>query len=56
MGKKRIITSNGNEAKTDGQPAVSASKKSSKRQVINGVAYIKVSYNNTLITISDSKG
>ena len=54
MGKKRIIT------KTDTDPAQagegSVSKKSSKKQVINGVAHISVSYNNTIVAISDSNG
>ena len=55
MGKKRIITS-GVDTVATGQPASSASVKLSKRQVINGVAHIHVSYNNTLVTITDSKG
>ena len=54
MGKKRIIT------KTDADPAQagegSVAKKSSKKQVINGVAHISVSYNNTIVAISDSNG
>ena len=54
MGKKRIIT--GGEIASTEQSAVSAPTKSSKKQVINGVAYIHVSYNNTLLTITDSKG
>lgn len=56
MGKKRIITTQGEAPPTEGQSAASASKKTVKRQVINGVAYISVSYNNTLVTITDSKG
>ena len=55
MGKKRIITSEGDAVKTE-ESAASASKKSTKKQVINGVAHISVSYNNTLVTITDSKG
>lgn len=55
MGKKRIITKAETEAQ-EGTPAASASKKSGKKQVINGVAHISVSYNNTLIAISDLKG
>ncbi len=54
MGKKRITTQASESA--DSKPAVSGSKKSSKKQVLNGVAYINVSYNNTLISISDAKG
>ena len=56
MGKKRIITSAGNEPTTAGPAESSALKKSSKKQVINGTAYINVSYNNTKVSISDSRG
>lgn len=55
MGKKRIITTQGDAAKTEGQAAASASKKS-KKQVINGVAHISISYNNSIVTITDLKG
>lgn len=57
MGKKRIITQLNTESGTNteqDQPLVV--KKISKKQVINGVAYITVSYNNTLIAIADTKG
>ena len=56
MGKKRIITTEGDQVKNGQQPDVSVSKKGVKRQVINGIARISVSYNNTLITITDLKG
>lgn len=57
MGKKKLITKTG-QAEGSAQSADSAakSKKSSKKQVINGVANISVSYNNTLIYIADPKG
>ncbi len=56
MGKKRIITTPGDAVNTE-QSAVSVSeKKSTKRQVLNGVAHINISYNNTLVTITDLKG
>ena len=60
LGKKRIIVQTNTDSQVDtssGQPASSAEvKKSARRQVINGVAYISVSYNNTMITITDQKG
>jgi len=56
LGKKRIITTQGDTANTEQQAAGSVSKKPSKKQVINGVAYVSISYNNTLITITDLKG
>ena len=48
MGQKKIITK-ADATATEGQTAsdVSVAKKSSKRQVINGVAYVNISYNNT---------
>jgi small subunit ribosomal protein S11 len=55
MGKKRIITTS-DTPKTEQDSASSANKKSSKKQVINGVANISISYNNTLITITDLQG
>ena len=58
MGKKRIITKaetkGGAEAET--APAVSASKKASKRQVLKGIATIFSSYNNTIVSVTDQKG
>lgn len=57
MGKKRIITQSDTEVSGDQkQEASKSQKKSAKRQVINGVANISVSYNNTMITIADSRG
>lgn len=55
MGKKRIITQSNTENGTE-QPVSLITKKSAKRQVINGIAHINVSYNNTIITITDLKG
>ncbi|PIR41733.1 MAG: 30S ribosomal protein S11 [Candidatus Yanofskybacteria bacterium CG10_big_fil_rev_8_21_14_0_10_37_15] len=56
MGKKRIITKADSTSEPTEQAKVSVSKKTSKKQVINGVAHINVSYNNTIIAISDSDG
>lgn len=57
MGKKKITTNNDEVKPIAEQAEVSSTpKKSLKKQVINGVAYINVSYNNTLIAVSDSKG
>lgn len=57
MGKKRIITKADTEP-TDQQQAGSAgvAKKSSKRQVINAIAHISVSYNNTIVSMTDMEG
>ncbi|MDP3792992.1 MAG: 30S ribosomal protein S11 [bacterium] len=50
------MTTQGDTAGTEQQAADSVSKKSIKKQVINGIAYISVSYNNTMVTITDLKG
>ena len=56
MGQKKIITKEASETEGTAKPSVGAPQKSSKKQVINGVAYIIVSYNNTMISIADTKG
>lgn len=57
MGQKKVITKTETDIKQPTEGAVSsASKKSTKKQVINGIAHINISYNNTLIDISDLKG
>ena len=55
MGKKRIITKA--ETAPSGEGTQPSSKgKAAKRQVLNGIANICVSYNNTIVTIADQKG
>lgn len=46
------------EAKTTEEPAVKAApkKKKSKRQVVSGQVHILATFNNTIITFTDSKG
>ena len=57
MGKKRIITkSETSEGSADKKSASLAVKKSQKKQVVKGVASIFSSFNNTIISISDTKG
>lgn len=57
MGKSRITTQNETVSAVDNQATAGlVIKKGIKRQAINGIAYINISYNNTLITITDSKG
>ena len=56
MGKKKIITKVEPSTETAVTPVNSVSKKTSKKQVLNGIAHINISYNNTLITISDLRG
>ena len=63
MGQKKLVTKEVGE--TEGVPRTPAlptgrqveiAKKSSTKQVINGVANVTVSYNNTMISIADTKG
>lgn len=56
MGQKKVITKSEEVEKAEIEAPVSVSKKASKRQVINGTAYINVSYNNTIVTITDTRG
>ena len=60
MGKNKLITKTETPETAPAETVVEVKaegpKKSSKKQVLNGVANINVSYNNTLIAIGDSKG
>jgi len=55
MGQKKIVTKTDSDIKPM-EAVVSTSKKSTKKQVLNGIAHINISYNNTIIDISDLKG
>ncbi|MEX2014288.1 MAG: 30S ribosomal protein S11 [Parcubacteria group bacterium] len=60
MGKKRIIKTEGEEAvkAADGIALVAEKKeesKSSRRRIDSGVLYVESTYNNTKLTLSDSK-
>jgi small subunit ribosomal protein S11 len=54
MGKKRIITKEGDTVAEAADSAVA--KRAAKKQVLNGVVHINISYNNTLIAVSDLGG
>src|SRR5690242_13893670 len=58
MGKNQLIDKSQESAETEvkADVATPAKKVSAKKQVLNGVANINVSYNNTLIAIGDNKG
>lgn len=57
MGQKKLVTKIDMPAEgAETKAPVSAVKKLPKKQVINGMAHISVSYNNTMITIADTKG
>ncbi len=52
MGKKRIVTTGGEE----GQKKSSNSPTVSKKKVEVGTLYVQSTYNNTMIVLTDSKG
>ena len=61
MGKKKVIQQTQEEAlkeKAALEEKISkvASKSSGRRQIIKGKIYIKASYNNTIITVTDDMG
>lgn len=60
MGKKKITTQTTEEAIKEGEKIEAASTKTSEKQVAKkfdvGRVYIRASYNNTLITVTDDKG
>jgi len=53
MGKKRIVKTE-EENKTEG--AAKAPETSSKKHVDAGVLYVRSTYNNTMLTLTDKKG
>ena len=57
MGKKRIVTNLESNAKAGKQTeGLGIAKKSSRKQVLKGVIHILSSYNNAIVTITDSDG
>jgi small subunit ribosomal protein S11 len=56
MGKKKVITKEGPTTPTEGVEGVTKKIKLAKKQVLNGVANISISYNNTSISIADPRG
>ncbi|MEK7600627.1 MAG: 30S ribosomal protein S11 [Patescibacteria group bacterium] len=55
MGKKKIVTKVDTEVSATPGAAAPA-RRGAKRQVLNGIANISISYNNTIISIADMKG
>ena len=57
MGKKKVIQKSGDEAAAkSGAPRSGASSKGKTRKVHEGRIYINASYNNTMVTVTDTKG
>ncbi len=54
MGKKRIVKTEGE--KTEGEVKTEAAALSSKKRVETGVLYVRSTYNNTALTLTDKKG
>jgi small subunit ribosomal protein S11 len=55
MGKKKVVSKQENIAEGEEKQAKAAAKKSSK-SIESGKIYIKVSFNNTIITVTDNRG
>jgi small subunit ribosomal protein S11 len=55
MGKKKIVTKEGDAALQADQETVTRVK-SAKKQVLNAIVNINISYNNTLVAIADLQG
>jgi small subunit ribosomal protein S11 len=56
MGKKRVTTEKGKEANPSSAGSKPASEKKSSKSIDAGRVYINVSFNNTMITITDQNG
>ncbi|MEK7583322.1 MAG: 30S ribosomal protein S11 [Patescibacteria group bacterium] len=54
MGKKRIIKTEGSKDGEQKAAPVAAAK--SKRHVLKGTIYVASSYNNTIVSVTDTKG
>ncbi|MHB9020051.1 MAG: 30S ribosomal protein S11 [Minisyncoccota bacterium] len=61
MGKKKVAKNENKEVASAGKdkvenPVVKTTAKAASKKIDTGNAYIKVSYNNTLISVTDEKG
>lgn len=60
MGKKKVTTQSGEETVKAGAAGAAAAPKaaptSKKKRVESGMVYINASYNNTVITVTDTQG
>jgi len=56
MGKKKVIEKTSEQTKSAGKASTSTPKKKSSKTLEQGRIYIKASYNNTSVTVTDDKG
>lgn len=56
MGKKKVIEKTGDQAKFVATAPSGVSKKKGAKNLEQGRIYIKASYNNTVLTVTDEKG
>lgn len=56
MGKKKVIQKSGDQSSSALQQAAVKSVKEVSKKVDTGCVYIKASFNNTMITVTDEKG
>src|SRR3989338_5821474 len=56
MGKKKVIEKTGDQTKPTAKASLKAPKKKGVKNLEQGRIYIKASYNNTSVTVTDDKG
>jgi len=57
LGKKRVITKTGDKVITTEEGVkVKLHKKSVKRRLVKGLIFVRASFNNTIVTITDEQG
>ena len=56
MGKKKVIEKTGEQAKPAVKASAGVSKKKGVKNIEQGRIYVKASYNNTTLTVTDEKG
>jgi len=56
MGKKAVVTKEADAVQAEGAAPAAAKLKPAKKQVVNGIVNITISYNNTLISVADLQG
>ena len=56
MGKKKVIEKTGDQVKSTEKASLKVSKKKGVKNLEQGRIYVKASYNNTVLTVTDDKG
>jgi small subunit ribosomal protein S11 len=51
-----MATATKTETKTDGQKAAPVRRRRERKNIVNGIAHVNASFNNTIITVADAQG